>query len=66
MNSTATQPLNQIDKASGVINRLLANTIDSMDDLIGRDYYIKNPRLVCELTTLAYQEYRRMDDMEYE
>ena len=65
MTSTATHPYTQIDKASGVINRFLVNTLDSMDDLIGKDYYIKNPRLVCELTTLAYQEYQRMDDVDY-
>jgi len=55
-----------LEYAEWLIDQLLYNSVQSIDARLGEGYHIKNPRLVCELTRLTYEEYRRQEKFEFE
>jgi hypothetical protein len=52
--------------AEWLIDQLLYNSVQSIDARLGEGYHTKNPRLVCELTRLTYEEYKRQENFELE
>ena len=52
--------------AEWLIDQLLYSSVQSIDARLGEGYHTKNPRLVCELTKLQYEEYKRQENFELE
>jgi hypothetical protein len=52
--------------AEWLIDQLLYSSVQSIDARLGEGYHTKNPRLVCELTKLTYEEYKRQENFELE
>ena len=52
--------------AEWLIDQLLYSSVQSIDARLGEGYHTKNPRLVCELTKLQYEEYKRQENFEFE
>ena len=57
---------NTLEYAEWLIDQLLSNSVQSIDARLGEGYHTKNPRLVCELTRLTYEEYKRQENFEFE
>tara|TARA_B100002019_G_scaffold285633_1_gene294891 strand:- start:447 stop:920 length:474 start_codon:yes stop_codon:yes gene_type:complete len=55
-----------LEYAEWLIDQLLYNSVQSIDARLGEGYHTKNPRLVCELTRLTYEEYKRQENFELE
>ena len=55
-----------LEYAEWLIDQLLYNSVQSIDARLGEGYHTKNPRLVCELTRLTYEEYKRQENFEFE
>ena len=52
--------------AEWLIDQFLYSSVQSIDARLGEGYHTKNPRLVCELTKLQYEEYKRQENFELE
>ena len=55
-----------LEYSEWLIDQMLYNSVQSIDARLGEGYHIKNPRLVCELTRLTYEEYKRQENLEFE
>lgn len=53
-----------MDYAEWVTDQLLYHAVQSIDARLGDGYHVKNPRLVCEMTRLTYEEYLRQEKTE--
>ena len=58
--------MNSREYAEWLIDQLLYSSVQSIDARLGEGYHTKNPRLVCELTKLQYEEYKRQENFEFE
>ena len=58
--------MNSREYSEWLIDQLLYNSVQSIDARLGEGYHTKNPRLVCELTKLQYEEYKRQESFELE
>ena len=50
--------------AEWLIDQFLYSSVQSIDARLGDGYHVKNPRLVCEMTRLTYEEYLRQEKTE--
>ena len=55
-----------LEYAEWLTDQLLYHAVQSIDARLGDGYHFKNPRLVCELTRLTYEEYKRQENFEFE
>jgi hypothetical protein len=47
----------ELEYAEWLTDQLLYHAVQSIDARLGEAYRVKNPRLVCEMTRLTYEEY---------
>jgi hypothetical protein len=57
---------NSLEYAEWISDQLLYHAVQSIDSRLGNGYHIKNPRLVCEIARITYEEYLRQENLEKE
>ena len=55
-----------LEYAEWLTDQMLYHAVQSIDARLGNGYHVKNPRLVCEMTRLTYDEYKRQENFEFE
>jgi len=52
-----------LEYAEWITDQLLYHAVQSIDSRLGSGYHIKNPRLVCEMARITYEEYLRQENL---
>jgi hypothetical protein len=55
---------NSLEIAEWISDQLLYHAVQSIDARLGNGYHTKNPRLVCEIARITYEEYLRQENFE--